>query len=153
MKVISQRDPVRFLWIETGIMYVNDPGIDVDSIGDSRRHPVYIAFFSNRIVYIVPVLGEKVHAERGEKFSRFQTIFEFYIYIMNILPIRQIDHAFIPLFFHWSGRYIKRQLRQDGFISDFTLRIFVGIRLIVSGCETILSPVHTIVPECFLDGH
>jgi hypothetical protein len=38
---------------------------------------------------------------------------------MNILPIRQIDHAFIPLFFHWSGRYIKRQLLKDGFISNF----------------------------------
>jgi len=72
---------------------------------------------------------------------------------MNILPIRQIDHAFIPLFFHWSGRYIKRQLLQDGFISDFRTENFTGIQLILSGCETLLSPLHAIVPEYFLEGH
>jgi len=37
------------------------------------------------------------------------------------IPIRQIDHAFIPLFFHWSGLFIKRQLLHEGFICDFLL--------------------------------
>jgi hypothetical protein len=29
---------------------------------------------------------------------------------MIIYSIRRLDNPFIPLFFHWSGRYIKRQL-------------------------------------------
>jgi hypothetical protein len=37
----------------------------------------------------------------------------------NILPIRQIDHTFIPLSFHWSGRYLKTRLLHDGFINEF----------------------------------
>jgi len=36
----------------------------------------------------------------------------------NIWPIRKIDHAFIPLSFHWSGRYLKTRLLHDGFISE-----------------------------------
>jgi hypothetical protein len=51
--------------------------------------------------------------------AAFNLIFGFFNYFRNILPIRLIDHVFIPLFFHWSGRYKKTQLLQDGFISDF----------------------------------
>jgi hypothetical protein len=31
-------------------------------------------------------------------------LFSIYICIMNIMPIRQIDHPFIPLCFHWRQR-------------------------------------------------
>ncbi len=48
----------------------------------------------------------------------------------NILPIRQIDHTFIPLSFHWSGRYLKTRLLHDGFISEFDkLRLPPATRL------------------------
>jgi hypothetical protein len=92
-------------------MYVTNPGKDEDAQN--------ISLFSNRFAYagFLSASG-KGHAGK-KKTPRFQTIFKFYNYIVNILPIRQIDHAFIPLFFHWSGRYIKRQLLKDGFISNF----------------------------------
>lgn len=49
----------------------------------------------------------------------------------NILPIRQIDHTFIPLSFHWSGRYLKTRLLRDGFISEFNkLRLPPATRLV-----------------------
>ena len=75
-------------------------------------------FKPDRVRILLVRLWKGVCMEKRESpvFKRFS---DFYYYIMNISPIRQIDHAFIPHFFHWSGRYIKRQLLQDGFISDF----------------------------------
>jgi hypothetical protein len=48
--------------------------------------------------------------------------------ITNLLLIRPIDHAFIPLFFHWSKRFIKTRLVQDGFIYDLNGTGFPGPR-------------------------
>jgi len=36
----------------------------------------------------------------------FTPLFGFYKNILNIYLIGQIHNAFIPLFFHWSGRFI-----------------------------------------------
>jgi len=33
--------------------------------------------------------------------------FRFYYYFENIFSIRQIDHAFIPLSFHWSAQQLS----------------------------------------------
>jgi hypothetical protein len=60
---------------------------------------------------------------------------------MNILSIRQIDHPFIPLSFHWSGRYLNPHLQQYGFISDFNFSdFFRRIKLFWNGNCVISSP-------------
>jgi hypothetical protein len=49
----------------------------------------------------------------------FQNLSGFYKYILNISQIRQFDHIFIPLLFHWNAGLYKRQLLQKGFISNY----------------------------------
>jgi hypothetical protein len=46
---------------------------------------------------------EKRSRYRGDISAHGRLISEFYYILSGILPIRQIDNTFIPLFFHWSG--------------------------------------------------
>jgi hypothetical protein len=44
----------------------------------------------------------------AKKNARDLLVFDFYFIFMNLLPIRQIDHPFIPLSFHWNIALLSR---------------------------------------------
>ena len=76
-----------------------------------------------------------------------ERLFGFYSTIMINYSIRRIDNAFIPLFFHWSGRYIKRQLAGT---LIFTIVIQCGFALKPVwgyGQEIIPSPIRETASE------
>ncbi len=64
----------------------------------------------------VHVPGERSRYS-GDCSAHSEPISEFYYIWLRILPIRQIDNTFIPLFFHWSGplkspNNVKKSLQQ-----------------------------------------
>jgi hypothetical protein len=60
-----------------------------------------------------PSVTGKEALSQGKNSPVLKRFFRFYNYILNSSAIRQFDNPFIPLFFHWSGGYIKRRLLRD----------------------------------------
>jgi hypothetical protein len=55
---------------------------------------------------------------------------------------RPINNIHIPLFFHWSGLYIKPRFPREGFIHDCDAWVFSTFVFLVFGQETTLRPVY-----------
>jgi hypothetical protein len=71
----------------------------------------------------------------------------FYPVMLIIQSIRQFDNPFIPLSFHWSGRYIKPQTVQNLCIHDCYTRRFCKTLSLGSGGEIALHPFRNPDPE------
>jgi hypothetical protein len=67
--------------------------------------------------------------------------------MLIIQTIRQFDNLFIPLSFHWSGRYIKPQTVQKLCIHDCYTRLFCKTMSLGSGREIASHPFRNSAPE------
>ena len=71
----------------------------------------------------------------------------FYPVMLIIQSIRQFDNPFIPLSFHWNGRYIKPQTVQNLCIHDCYIRLFCKTMSLGSGGEITSHPFRNSAPE------
>jgi hypothetical protein len=71
----------------------------------------------------------------------------FYPVMLIIVSIRQFDNPFIPLSFHWSGRYIKPQTVKNLCIHDCYTRVFCKNLSLGSGGEIASHPFRNPDPE------